>query len=93
MRSFFDRINWSEVFDKKNVGDCYKKFLEIYENACVLFIPKIDISKKRKMKPPWLNRELREMMRVKSNLWHAFTSSGRKSTEIFGRVITLGGVG
>ena len=83
MRSFFDRINWSEVFDKKNVGDCYKKFLEIYENACVLFIPKIDISKKRKMKPPWLNRELREMMRVKSNLWHAFTSSGRKSTEIF----------
>ena len=34
MRSFFDSINWSEIFDKKNVGDCYKKFLEIYENAC-----------------------------------------------------------
>ena len=48
MRSFFDSINWSEIFDKKNVGDCYKKFLEIYENACVQFIPKINIDKKRK---------------------------------------------
>ena len=73
MRSFFDNINWSENFENKNVGDCYKKFLEIYEIACSQFIPKINVDKKRKMKPPWLTRELRELMRVKSNLWHAFT--------------------
>ena len=35
MRSFFDSINWSEIFDKKNVGDCYKKFLEIHIRKCM----------------------------------------------------------
>ena len=33
MRSFFDICNWSEIFDGKSIGDCYKKFLEIFENA------------------------------------------------------------
>jgi hypothetical protein len=78
MRSFFGNINWFEIFDGKNIGDSYKLFLEIYEKACEDFIPKIKLKKKRKTKPPWLTRELREMMRQKINLWHAFVSSGRK---------------
>ena len=78
MRSFFDSINWLEIFDKNNVGECYKIFLGVYEDACEKFIPKINLKKSRKKKPPWLSRDLRNMMRVKINLWHTFVSSGRK---------------
>ena len=65
------------------MGFCYKIFLEIFEKACLQFIPKINTNNRRKIKAPWLSKELRDMMRVKSDLWHSFLSSGRKSTDIW----------
>jgi hypothetical protein len=82
MSGFFSKINWVEFFGEENVGLCYKKFLELYDNVCEKFVPKIRSDNKRKTRPRWLSRELRAMIRVKSDLWHAFVSSGRKSEEI-----------
>ena len=82
MSTFFESINWSNLFEGKNVKDCYKNFLVKYESACDLFVPKLNLDKKRKIKPPWLTKKLRDSMRVKSNLWHSFVSSGRKSETI-----------
>ena len=82
MSGFLSKINWVEFFGEENVGFCYKKFLELYNNVCEKFVPKIRLDNKRKTRPPWLSRELRAMIRVKSDIWHAFVSSGRKSEEI-----------
>ena len=81
MRSFFEKINWVQVFADKNVRECYEKFMAIYENACEKFIPKLH-ERRRKFQPPWLDKELRNMLRVKRGLWHKFISTGRKSSEV-----------
>ena len=82
MKYFFGSLNWSEIFEGKNVGCCYETFMNKYKIACEEFIPKVRIEEKKRKKPPWLSKELRVMMRIKSNLWRAFTSSGRKSEEL-----------
>ena len=82
MKSYFGSINWSDIFMDKNVGSCYEIFVNKYKIACDEFIPIVRFDKKRRIKPPWLSKELREMMRKKSNLWYAFVSSGRKSEEL-----------
>ncbi len=33
-------------------------------------------------KPPWLTKEIRKMMRRKSDMWHQFVSGGRKNKEL-----------
>ena len=83
MREFFGSFRWLDIFENKNVNECYKIFSKKFDLACELFVPKINLDKKRKTKPPWLNKELRSIIRVKSNLWHAFVSSGRKSDELY----------
>ena len=82
MRSYLGNINWSEIYEGKNVGFCYSNFLEIYNTACDKFIPKQKFDHNLRRKPPWLSKELRKLIRVKNNLWHAFVSSGRKSDEL-----------
>jgi len=79
MKLFFGCKNWAEIFEEVNVGVCYKKFLGIYNEACDKFIPKIRVNPNHKPKPPWLTREIREMMRQKCNLWHSFVSGGRRN--------------
>ena len=61
--------------------------VNIYSSACEKFIPKIKLDISRKTRPPWLSRELRGMIRTKSDLWHAFMSSGKKSEEIHSKYI------
>ncbi len=78
MNKHLECINWTEVFEGYNVGECYRLFLDKYERACELFIPKINIDSKRRVRPPWLSKELRSMMRSKNEKWCKFVSSGRK---------------
>ena len=89
MGEFFDGIRWLEILENKNVVDCYKIFSKKFDLACELFVPKINLDKKRKTKPPWLSKELRSLMRVKSNLWHAFVANGRKSEELYDKYKVL----
>ena len=50
--------------------ECYNDFLNVYEEACELCIPKIDALGKRKTNCKWLTREIKSNMRKKLNLWY-----------------------
>ncbi|RMZ99858.1 RNA-directed DNA polymerase from mobile element jockey-like [Brachionus plicatilis] len=67
MNKFFESINWRVDLVDKNIRDSYKKFLKIYNEACERFIPKIKIDANRRIRPPWLTKDLKSLMRRKSN--------------------------
>ena len=41
LNKFIDDVEWKEAFDGKSIKGAYSRFLEIYNEACKLFIPKI----------------------------------------------------
>ncbi|RNA04642.1 hypothetical protein BpHYR1_049815 [Brachionus plicatilis] len=47
--------------------------------ACDKFIPKIRVNPNHKPKPPWFTKEISEMMRRKSDMWHRFVSGGMRN--------------
>jgi len=46
-------------------------FLNYYNKACELYVPKIDISGEIRLKEKWLTRGMKINMRKRLNLWHA----------------------
>ena len=82
MNVHFGSMNWESIFEGMKVGECYRVFLEKYVEACELFIPKINAESKRRVRSPWLSKELKLMMRIKNEKWCKFVSGGRKSDKL-----------
>ncbi len=75
-------INWEAIFEGNNVGECYRMFLDKYMESCERFIPNINADSKRRVRPPWLSKELRSMMRLKNDKWRKFVSGGRRCVKL-----------
>ena len=82
MNKFFENINWDDALGDKNIRDCYTEFLKIYNEACESFIPKIKVGANRRIRPPWLTKDLKSLMRKKTNLWRSWVQGHRRSCEI-----------
>ena len=66
-----DKVDWEEEFSEKNVQDNYSRFLNVYNEACERFIPKVGITGSNQLKPKWLNRGIKSKIRKKLALWWA----------------------
>ena len=77
MNIFFENINWVNIFEGKSIREGYRLFVNKYSEACEIYVPRIKESKRR-IRPPWLSKELKSMMRSKQVKWCKFVSGGRK---------------
>ncbi|RMZ97674.1 RNA-directed DNA polymerase from mobile element jockey-like [Brachionus plicatilis] len=81
MQLELDRKNWGELFENKNIEQCYDEFLNTYNSLCDKFIPKFK-QKINKRKPSWINPELAKLIKKKKSLWHQLRASGGKNRSL-----------
>ncbi len=77
MNTYFTGINWEDLFAGKEISVCYSIFIGKYNEACDKCIPRIKSTNKR-IRPSWLSKELKSMMREKQSKWCRFVGGGRK---------------
>ncbi len=70
--------DWAGLLEGLTVNEAYEKFVNIYNNLCEKWIPKVR-HKKDGRNPPWLNSELRSMISRKKRLWKKIQMSGSNS--------------
>ena len=75
MNIFFENNNWVNIFEGKSIREGYRLFVNKYSEACEIYVPRIKESKRR-IRPPWLSKELKSMMRSKQVKWCKFVSGG-----------------
>ena len=73
----FRRIDWDDKLKGQNVTERYAFFVEQYELASELFIPKLGNIKKSQ--PPWLTDEVKNLSRSKARLWHKLKTRGAET--------------
>ena len=73
MSNLIHKINWTQFFDGLSVDQMYTKFLKFYEVLCERFIPRLKCAKKNQ---PWMNRDLKILVRKKYSAWKTFSASG-----------------
>ena len=69
IRRVFQTTDWSSVFTTNDVNECWDNFKYIYNKAVQNFVPSHRLKKKC---PPWINQELKKMIRQKRALWKKF---------------------
>ena len=57
------------MFTTNDVNECWDNFKYIYNKAVQNFVPSHRLKKKC---PPWINQELKKMIRQKRALWKKF---------------------
>ncbi len=71
---FLNGKNWLKEFINLNADECYNKWLDIYNEGCSRFIPKI-----RKIhaqaKTLWITKDLRQLIRKKKTSWYKCRNS------------------
>ena len=70
--------DWPTVLDNKSVGDSYKCFLSIYRSACDSCIPKLNPNIHKKLKQPWMNSDLLQLVKLKKSLFNKNRASNWK---------------
>jgi hypothetical protein len=83
MNYFFNTIDWN-LQTEKTVQEQYNHFMQIYNSACKQFIP-LKSQRVTNYKPPWLTREIKQLIKEKYTLWKKYLASGRKSEEIYNK--------
>lgn len=63
------KLDWHTIFENKDIQNCYGSFLGIYNHVCDKFIPSKK-EKKTKNTAPWINSEIKSLIREKYRLWH-----------------------
>ena len=71
-----------EEFDVKSLKGAYSSFLEIYNEACEIFIPKIYPYDNCRKNSKWMNNGIKGSMRKRLHLWHANKRSGWSKTDL-----------
>jgi len=68
LSNFLCTIDWIECFEKQTVQSMYDTFLLKLEDGCNEYIPKIDTSLMRNKQAPWIDANLKSLIRKKKNL-------------------------
>ena len=82
LNKFIGEVDWKEEFDGKSIKGTYSRFLEIYNEACELFIPKIYPNDNCRKNSKWMNNGIKSSMRKILHLWHANKRSGLNKTDL-----------
>ncbi|XP_065654771.1 uncharacterized protein LOC136081386 [Hydra vulgaris] len=65
---FMSNIDWVKLYENKTVQDMYNELIYYTTEACNLFVPTIDISRIKSLATPWINNEIKQLIRRKRNL-------------------------
>ena len=83
MNDFLNTIDWDGQ-RKNTVQEQYNHFLQNYDSACKQFVP-LKSQRVTKFKPPWLTREIKQLIKEKYTLWKKYLASGRKSEDTYSK--------
>ena len=61
MNDYFNSVDWPDIFQGKNVDECYDEFLKEYHLACERFIP-LKKSNNREFKCKWFNKDIKTLL-------------------------------
>ena len=70
MRSYFENIDWSELYQEENIQAKYNKFMDIYTKAMENFVPKY--TKKTLKKNQWFDRNCVNAKKEKEKAWKRY---------------------
>ena len=70
MRESINSINWSELFDEKDVKECWGIFRDRLLSEIEKFVPKSTRAKRQKNR--WINRKTKKLLRKKYHYWKNF---------------------
>lgn len=68
----FAKFDWKSIMTKDEIEDNYVVFLEKYIEICNNFVTK----------PPWITRDLEELIKKKKRLWLKFKATDEKNREL-----------
>ncbi|XP_065682372.1 uncharacterized protein LOC136095565 [Hydra vulgaris] len=77
MNNSFHSIRWSHIFSNKNVDECYKIFVNKYQELSDSYIPK-KVHKHIALKP-YIDKQIKTEIRHKTTLWNKLISNKSKS--------------
>ncbi|MBY0580626.1 MAG: reverse transcriptase family protein [Rickettsiales bacterium] len=77
MNNSFHSIRWSHIFSNKNVDECYKIFVNKYQELSDSYIPK-KVYKHIALKP-YIDKQMKTEIRHKTTLWNKLISNKSKS--------------
>ena len=78
MNEHLNKINWDELFKGANVQEQYNILLNEYETVCEKYLKKMRDVGGRKERPPWMNDDIKGLIRQKANLWKRYEMSGKR---------------
>ena len=61
MNDYFNSVDWPDIFQGKNVDECYDEFLKEYHLAFELFIP-LKKCNNREFKCKWFNKDIKTLL-------------------------------
>ena len=76
LRNYFANADWSEMYQVISVQQKYEKFMEIYNEATVKFVPKY--TQKVKKGNQWFNKECEKAKREKEEAWKKYKKSNEE---------------
>ena len=74
IKKFLAGIIWQQVFQEKNLEECWQSFKQIIHEAVEKYVP-LSTSKPRNQ-PKWLSREIIRLVRRKKRAWKNWKSHG-----------------
>ncbi len=81
LSEYFSSFNWEKEFQDLDANECYKKWLKVNHLGCDKFIPRLKL-KYYKKHSPWKSNDVREIVKLKKNLWYKCRHSGFKQYQI-----------
>jgi gas vesicle protein len=81
MNEEFKELNWDELFKDKSTDQCYTIFQDKYNSTCGKFIPKKS-NQLRKLRAPWMNEEVKNILKKKRKLHYQQLSNQHQSNEL-----------
>ena len=78
MSDYFGQVDWAAITNCKELEQAYTAFVSIVERAEAIFIPKS--CRKPGKSAPWLDRDLRALIKGKAKAWWRLRASGGNPT-------------
>ena len=81
MNDYFSSVDWPDIFQGRNVDECYDEFLKEYHLACGMFIP-LKKCKNREFKCKWFNKDIKTLSKRKNKLWFRLRAGGFRNKDL-----------
>lgn len=71
-RNAVAQVDWSDIMWLNNPNDAYNQFIDVFKQVYSSHFPTKTCKKMRKIRKPWITRELRQQMKTKDKMYRTF---------------------